>query len=215
VCPLVAGLPRERGEFLLRRLSEVATDTGIPLAPQDCEPNLLVIVSRDPQALMEKWWAHNRRLMNEARGFGGIKRFIHGDQAIRAWYNACSEAPGYAIRPGGGVQCGSGNLGSRLSFEAVRALYSAIVLVDSRRIQDLDDTQLADYAAMVGFAQIREHADPADAPTILGLFGSGTPRPRGLSSWDLSFLRSLYRVEPGSVTQLIEIRLNMDRDLVR
>ncbi|HEY1213387.1 MAG TPA: hypothetical protein VGE93_07110, partial [Bryobacteraceae bacterium] len=31
VCPLVAGLPRERGEFILARVSQIARDSNVPL----------------------------------------------------------------------------------------------------------------------------------------------------------------------------------------
>ena len=214
ICPLVAGLPRDRGEFVLGRVSQVARDAGIPLAPQGCAPNFLVIVTREPEALLQKWWAHNPRLMNEDRGVGEIKRFIHTAQPVRVWYNACSETPGLA-KTFQGVQCGTGGLGSRLTWEAVRAIYSAIVIVDLGHIKDLHDGQLADYIAMIGFAQIRRNPELGAAPTILRLFAeSDVARPQGLSSWDQAFLKSLYGAYPGNVTQLDEIKLRLDRELV-
>jgi len=54
---LVAGLPRDKGEFVLARLSQVASDAGIPLAPEKCAPNFLVVVTPDPDEM--------RRLLNE------------------------------------------------------------------------------------------------------------------------------------------------------
>src|SRR5580700_493100 len=36
VCPLVAGMKREEGEFVLRRLSEVARTAKAPLAGEKC-----------------------------------------------------------------------------------------------------------------------------------------------------------------------------------
>jgi hypothetical protein len=217
ICPLVAGLPRDRGEFVLARLSQVARDAGAPLAPQECRPNFLVVITSQPEALLQKWWARNPRLMNEDRGIGGIKRFIHTAQPIRVWYNACSESPGWAKTSaiGGGVHCGTGELGSRLTWDAVRAIYSVIVVVDLGRIKDLNDGQLADYIAMVGFAQIRKNAEPGAAPTILHLFAdTGAARPQGLSSWDQAFLKSLYGTDSSSVMQLAEIKFRLFRDLV-
>ena len=216
ICPLVAGLPRDRGEFVFGRVSQVARDTGIPLAPQECAPNFFIIMTRDPEALLQKWWAHDPRLMNDDRGIGGIKSFIHTAQPVRVWYNACSEAPGWAkaFREGS-LHCGTGDLGSRLAWEAVRAIYSAIVVVDLGHIKDLNDGQLADYIAMVGFAQIRKKPELGAAPTILRLFAeSDVARPQGLSSWDQAFLKSLYDEESGNIMQLAEIKFRMNRDLV-
>jgi len=216
ICPLVAGLPRDRGEFVFRRVSQVARDAGIPLAPQECAPNFLIIMTRQPEVLLNKLWARNPRLMNDDRGIGGIKSFIHTAQPVRVWYNACSEAAGWAktFREGS-LHCGTGALGSRLTWEAVRAIYSAIVVVDLGHIKDLNDGQLADYIAMIGFAQIRKNPKLGVAPTILRLFAeSDVARPQGLSSWDQAFLKSLYGEDSGNVMQLTAIKFRMDRDLV-
>jgi hypothetical protein len=40
ICPLVAGLPRDHGEFILKRVSQIAGDAGVPLAPDHCRGNL-------------------------------------------------------------------------------------------------------------------------------------------------------------------------------
>src|SRR5580658_9302198 len=44
VCPLVAGLPQQEGEFILERLSEIARAAGVPLAGEQCHPNLYIMV---------------------------------------------------------------------------------------------------------------------------------------------------------------------------
>jgi len=46
VCPLVSGLKKERGEFVLARLSEIARAAGAPLGAENCKPNFFVIVSQ-------------------------------------------------------------------------------------------------------------------------------------------------------------------------
>ena len=45
VCPLVAGLPRDAGEFILRRLSAIAVSVHAPIGRQDCRPNLFISVA--------------------------------------------------------------------------------------------------------------------------------------------------------------------------
>ena len=55
ICPLVAGLSREDGEYILARLSKIAAAAGAPLAPEHCKPNLYIVVSADPDALLKAW----------------------------------------------------------------------------------------------------------------------------------------------------------------
>ena len=169
ICPLVAGMSRAGGEFVLARLSQVARDAGAPLAPEKCTPNFLVVLTARPEALLKKWWTRNPRLFNNDRGVGGINRFIGTTRPVRVWYNATSACTGTQTTfevEGGMVypSCAHGGLGSRLTWESVRKITSAIVLADAGLVKDLSAGQLADYIAMIGFAQIRESAKPGDAP---------------------------------------------------
>jgi len=217
ICPLVAGLPRDRGESVFGRVSQVARDAGSPLAPQECSPNFIVIMTREPEAMLRKWWSQNHRLFNKDRGTGGINRFIGTAEPIRVWYNACSQAPGWtkSSEMGRGLRCGTWESGSRLTWDVVSAIYTVIVVVDLRRIAGLNDGQLADYIAMVGLAQIRKNSELGTAPTILRLFAEpDVARPQGLSGWDQAFLKSLYGTDSGDVTQLSQIKHRMKRDLV-
>jgi hypothetical protein len=45
VCPLVSGLPRDEGEFMLGRISDIARAVGVPLAGEKCCPNLYILVT--------------------------------------------------------------------------------------------------------------------------------------------------------------------------
>ena len=212
-------MTRAGGEFVLARLSQVARDAGAPLAPEKCTPNFLVVLTARPEALLKKWWTRNPRLFNNDRGVGGINRFIGTTRPVRVWYNATSACTGTQTTfevEGGMVypSCAHGGLGSRLTWESVRKITSAIVLADAGLVKDLSAGQLADYIAMIGFAQIRESAKPGDAPTILRLFAEiGAARPAGLSRWDQAFLKSLYGTDSADVMQIAEIKLKMDSEL--
>src|SRR4029077_7873107 len=61
ICPLVAGLPRADGEYMLRRLSQIALSVGAPLAQDQCKPNFYVVVTSEPDALLKAW---NKRDVN-------------------------------------------------------------------------------------------------------------------------------------------------------
>jgi len=83
ICPLVAGLNKEQGEFILARLSEIAKIAGAPLAPEKCKPNLFVIVSPDPEPTLKKLAdRHNGEAFNYATG-AQLKQFVGISRPIR------------------------------------------------------------------------------------------------------------------------------------
>ncbi len=195
-------------------MSEIVADAGLPLGARDCRPNLLIIASGDPAARLQQLWADYPKMMTDDRGRAGIERFIHGTQTIRAWHNECSEAPTSEKGLRTGARCNSSSVGSLLSFVSVRSIYSAVVVLDLERTKELDDRQLASYAAMVALVQTRENRVPS-APSILRLFGDKElPKPQDLSRWDRAFLKALYSVNPGDVGQVAEIARQMQRQLI-
>jgi hypothetical protein len=49
VCLMVVGMIQQAGEFVLRRLSELARESGVPVAKENCKhPNLFIIVAKNP-----------------------------------------------------------------------------------------------------------------------------------------------------------------------
>jgi hypothetical protein len=227
ICPLVAGLPSERGEFILARVSQIASDSHAPLAGEHCKPNLFVMVTDNPDLLLEKWSQRDRGLLNTCNGMGYIKAFLHSRQPVRVYYNGkFHSSEGIGQDPSaldlvglsldfhfGGCTSGGAELGTRLRYSDVQELTSVIIVVDSRRTTDLNIGQLADYVAMVGLAQVRADADSGEAPSILSLFGKPDPRPQGLSPWDQSFLHSLYTTNQSSVLQVSMIKTSMFKQI--
>jgi hypothetical protein len=97
VCPLVSGLPREDGEFVLGRLSEIAHGAGVPLADERCRPNLYILVTPQPEELLRGMEKRNRAFtFGYDRSFypptetpaGVVDAFIKRPEAVRVWYNS-------------------------------------------------------------------------------------------------------------------------------
>jgi len=223
ICPLVAGLPKERGEFILGRLSQIARDSHAPLGPEHCQPNLYVVVTDTPDLLLKLWSKRDRRMFNTCNGIGYLKEFLHSRQPVRVYYNArFSSVDGDRTPPAAidvrGLQfdsaaadgcVASGAAGSRLRYGAVQRLTSVIMVVDSTRTINLTMGQLADYISMVGLAQIRVEADTGTAPSILRVFRETDPQLRVLSPWDKAFLYSLYTTSQSSVLEVTMIKRHM------
>jgi hypothetical protein len=231
ICPLVAGLPRDHGEFILTRFSQIAKAAGATLAPEHCRGNLYIVVTADPSGLLNAWSKRETRMFGDA-GLLKIRGFINATSPIRVWYNADLEAadgvPLSADSPAmsvSGTATGSQSafagipnntraLGFRLAHDEVRDLSSVIVLVDSRSARGISFGQLADYVAIAGLAQIRLDANVGTAPTILHLFTDSTNSASpGLSPWDEAFLKALYHTEQSDKMQLSEIKLSILHDV--
>lgn len=218
VCVATAGLTAAEADFVGKRVAQIAIDADVPLGGPGCAPNFVVIVTSEPEKLLKAWWSEEHRLFTRERGVGGVNRFIETDQPVRVWHNACNAPPGipdYVFSSG--EHCGAqGVTGSRLTWGAVRAIYTVIVAVDLTKIEGLTFGQVADYVAIVGLAKIRPSPDLGEVPTILGLFATReTAWPKGMTEWDRSFLKAVYAATDGSVTEIAQIKIRMSEELAR
>jgi len=230
ICPLIAGLPRDDGEFVLTRLSQIAASVGAPLDSRQCRANFIVLVTSDPVASLKAWAvrAHYQHLFGEADP-EKIKIFLKTQRAIRVWYNEqqASAENGSVLSPGsssnGPVISGPGAMGvttvrsfdaNRLEWNAVSTISSVIEIVDAGGMKGFKIGQMADYIAMAGLAEFNLDADFGVAPTILRLFkGTDDAKPSSLSDWDKAYLKALYHTRQSSRLQTDLIRQSMLRDI--
>ena len=222
ICYLVVGLPLDKDDFVRTRLSEIAASAGAPLAPPPCEVNFVVIMTADPSAVMRAWYKRDFHLFGEATE-NRINKWLETPRAVRVWHNIQSEsageapyvtaAPGLGLgAPPPGVSIPFDNFAeaSHTVFNSVRTFTSVIIAIDSGRAAGIDLKQLADYAAMVGLAQIQLDAALEDTPTILRLFSTaGGASAVGLSDWDSAFLKAIYETSQKDKLQRASIAQSM------
>jgi hypothetical protein len=116
MCPLVAGLPRDRGEFVLARVSQAARNAGVALVPGGCKANFLVLVSSNPVALLRDLESKKPGLFDIPEGMGHLRHFLETDRPVRtggaptegmsSWDQALLKAL-YASRPTSVMQVSS------------------------------------------------------------------------------------------------------------
>ena len=212
VCPLIAGLSKDSSEFVLARLSDVARNAHVPLAGEKCQPNLYVVLTPDPENLIDGWRKRDDRAF-DAGEITPKRGFIEKDRPVRVWYNVSLTAQnGMSLNSGSPFDLGANRLkntnqhaiDSRIKFTDLHVLDSVLVIVNSHHLEGVQYGQLADYIAMVGFAQLSPDADIGRAPSILQLFATRSAdqsAPSELTNWDEAFLSGLYGTSQASTTQ--------------
>jgi hypothetical protein len=212
ICPSVAGMPREHGEFMLARLSRIAESAGAPLAPEPCKPNLHVVVTSEPEAVIKAFSKREPGMYGDGDG-SKIRKFESESDPVRVWYNTQlydDSGKPLVLAQGSENKRNDWARASRLELSTVRCLTSIIVIIDARRVKGVTFGQLADYVAMVALAEIRVNANIGNAPSILRVFSaSGSPPPAGLSAWDQAFLKALYHTRHTDKAQLAAIKTSV------
>ncbi|MGA7539433.1 MAG: hypothetical protein WBW93_11790 [Steroidobacteraceae bacterium] len=221
VCPLVAGLPRDFGEFILARISQAARAAGAPLAGRSCRANLFVIATGHPDLVLKKWLARDPQIETR-HGIERMRSFLESSRTVRVWYNTVPSCGGVVangsvaaaeLSATMGASNPSGSLGpsfcqntmdTQLSYGDVRSIYSAIVIVDAQKLRRVTIGQLADYVSLVGLVNVRPDTDGEGAPTILRLFRDPSP-PQALTGWDRALLYSLYNTNQSGKLQLTDM----------
>lgn len=216
ICPQVAGLPYNDGDFILSRFSQIAADAGATLAPNYCGANLRILVSSVPDELIAELSKRSPWMFGKAGG-AKIREFLHSSAPVRVWYNttlfdengrpcklALEDIP----------YCEQSAQSAQIRLSSMRDLTSVIVLVDARQIKDISMGQLAAYISMIGLAEIRMNAKLDGAPTILHLFSDFANAPAlGVSKWDKAYLKALYSTEHDDTTQLLAVKAEMLKEL--
>jgi hypothetical protein len=220
VCPMVIGMIRPAGEFVLRRLSELARESGVPLAGENCKhPNLFIIVAKNPETFLRLWWRRQPKMYNTGNGIYPVRRFIEKSRPVRVWYNVGSadsnEISGLlaaSVDAGLGtvdypiVQEPSSGASYRLKFPVTRSIGSAIVVIDPAQVDQLNIGQFSDYITMISLVEINQDADLGAISTILNLFATSTAAgPLEMSRWDKALLRALYTSDHGSRVQMSQM----------
>jgi hypothetical protein len=242
VCPLVSGLPKEQGEYILARVSDIAQAAGAPLAGEHCHSNLFILVTNHPQEFLRDMAKRHREEVFGAAEPSAVDNFIATTRPVRTWYDTVQRTPeGLPLLTmsfpgvsdmkvvavsGGSIKIpvrpmdssapltNSWSEASHLTLNVVWAIAKVFVIVDPTRFKGVSLGQLADFVAMAGLAQVKLDTSVGEAPSILTLFDTGPQAaPPGMTDWDRAFLKSVYATEQKSILQRSNITQNMVRTI--
>lgn len=236
ICPLVVGLAAAQGEYILKRISQVAHDAGAQVGGKKCDPNLYVAVTATPDKVLKDWVKRDPHIDTRS-GPEPLRRFLSSTQPIRVWYDSAGACAGSTPNPqteaaaqlngvsSSGVAVPGGNRGgspagslgavscddtldTHLTFGDVQSITSVLIVADATKLTHVSLGQLAEYVSLVGLIDIRPDMADTGAPTILGLFSD--PKPvDALTPWDRALLYALYHTPQSTSLQMNDMEVSM------
>lgn len=217
VCPGVLGLNARQGQFVVDRIAQRALQLNLQVGEPGCKANILVIVTADPSSAARALAEEQQFLMANyglqenlsTRGTEALADFVETARPVRWWHVSQTETAdgevlghtnpyGRVISPTEqefrGVEVSRPSMANfgRLSRSTLQAMRNVVAIVDARSASAVRLDALADYIAMVSFAQTEPGADTAGYDTILNLFSATPSGQNGMTDWDLAYLQGLY-----------------------
>jgi hypothetical protein len=196
VCPRVWGTTALAAWTIEHRIKQVAQQVGAPVDMADtCKtPNLLVIVSPEPQATLDSLADRVPILV----AMQDIKR-LTVKYPVQSWYVALvGDYDGHktvAVESSDGGAPTYKASGNRLESGLRFGLGMATIIVDSRATMGMSLSTLADYAAMAGLSETVQRGYCHPLPTITNLLVKDCPaqyQSGSLTEIDLEALTGLY-----------------------
>lgn len=218
ICVGVVNIRTDVAQYIADRVSEVGMDLGLTPGDPGCRANIFIVFAVDSAELADAMVEENRQAFR--RGVGGLDRgnpalreFRTADRAVRWWHVSMptdSETGLRAVRLPGDVDPSTGQpaapvvnvfAASRLNSQIRDDMSKVMIIVDVDQLGETNLAQLADYLAFISLAQVDPDGETAAYDTILNLFDAPASVD-GLTEWDASYLRSLYRVQNSPVQRI-------------
>lgn len=196
ICPGAFGMPDAQRTAVKDRIRLVAQGVGLDVAGADCKPNLLVVVTPDKTAFLKSLGKDHHYMFGD-RTPSQVRQLIAEPGPAAAWQiQGMVNGDGRPVFNESDMPINrSTRTPSRITPPARPAFMAAVVVIESKALEGLSTTQLADYAAMRAFARIDPARIDASAPsTILRILDAAADSevPVTLTQWDFAFLKGLY-----------------------
>ena len=221
ICPGAFGMADAQRAAVRDRIRVVAKGVGLDVGDADCTPNLVVVVTADKTAFIKALGKDHNYMFGD-RTPAQVRKILAEPGPATAWQVQLTvNSDGRAISNEGDMPINrTTRRPSRITPPARPAFMAAVVVVESKALEGLSTTQLADYAAMRTLARIDPTRIDAAAPaTILRVLDAAADSevPVTLTQWDFSFLKGLYSI-PNNLyapSQRSEIGRAMEQEMDR
>jgi hypothetical protein len=209
ICVRVVGLWPERAAKIADRIALLARQIDVSYeTPPKCTANTIIAFTGQADLFTAKIVDSVPALITDVDSNGlpprkVVARYL-APRAVR-WFsinattNSDGQRAGRAGRNGAGLAVDaspSSIAASRLTARTRENTIATLIVVDESKLGGIKWSQLADYLAMVTFAQPAIDADFAGSDSIMAIFAArdgGTAGPAGLTAADTAFLAALYK----------------------
>ncbi|MDB5679548.1 hypothetical protein [Sphingomonas bacterium] len=209
ICPKVVGLWPERAAMITDRIAAVAKLIDVSMqVPPKCEPNTIIAFTGQADLFTAKMIDSVPTLITDVEYYGlprrkQVARYL-APRAVR-WFsiNATTMSDGQhagaAGRNGAGLAIDASpnsTPASRITARTRENTIATLIVIDESKLGGIKWLQLADYLAMVTFAQPAIDADFTGSDSVMAIFAArdaGGAGPAGLTAQDRGFLTGLYR----------------------
>ena len=203
ICVHVQGLPAEYGDFIAKRIVEIAAQVHAPVAvAADCKPNVHVIFTTEPQALLSDMAKRKDILLGFYWNASNLKKLAAFNRPIQSWYVTRTRGQSGESRleihdPADHLNPRVGRAGSRLSNGMSTEVVHSLIVADANRVAGEKIDAVADYIAVLALARWQGTERCQTMPTILNLMAKDcTDAPEAATPVDLALLTGLYSVDP-------------------
>ncbi len=207
ICPVTVGLRPEAVKFINDRLRAIATQVGAPVnARQDCVPNIEIVFTTAPQALMDNVRKERPQLLGYADNRSQVSALAKVVRPIQAWYTtqtrdingdtvidmAHRKRPPQSGVPPDAIMVAS--TGSRLGNGLTSDFYHVVIVANPIMLVDYPIGQIADTIVLLALSHVDAPDTCQSLSSIINLLVPGCANvPEGLSDSDLAYLNGLYR----------------------
>ncbi len=203
ICPVMSGQKSNVSAFVAQHLMAVAGAVGAPVnLEKDCTPNIDIVFTTAPQALLDSVRERNTDYIGYAPGGDELRKLATVTHPIQAWYaTETRDLRGRAHIDTGRDRGDLGQAstarasGTRLNSGVRSGYHHILIVVDPSKLEGQEVVPLSDYIAMLALAQPASLDACLAPPSILNLLAPGcASRPAHIMENDLAYLRGLYRM---------------------
>ena len=220
VCPGVAGLPEELGNFIVDRIRYNTERAGLRLDEAgDCRVNLLVSFVIDGQSALQAMASDGNSLLAHIP-VSEKRRLLNDSSPVHAW-SVISERTRDGMPIRGRRELGmmptinTQSANSLFLLPTRKDIEISVVVIDIPAIDGMSAVQVADYATMRGLVRTRPVTGDATYGTILNLFDEDSLHPSEMTTFDVAYVNAMYANMPNiaGATKIGAVRGMMDREI--
>jgi hypothetical protein len=226
VCPVTIGQPPGVASLVTDRVKDIAASVGAPVNGNEaCTPNIQIVFTTTPQALLDDVRAHDPDYLGYAEGSAARERLATITRPIQAWYSTetidldgrrqvdssrrlgieMNNITAFAMPSSMGVNRDPISLpyatyakvtGNHINNGVRSGFNHVLIVVDSSTLAGRGLNPLGDYIAMLALTQLRSLDVCQQLPSIVNMMAPNCNQAmEGMTTADLAYLRGLYTMD--------------------